>query len=330
LDDLDHFVLDPIVRQLDWNLLRTFIVIVQEKSLTGAANRLLLTQPAISSALKKLETRLGAKLIERGGRAFSVTPEGLALFAECLAVYGQIAALPARLDAVQKKVTGTVNIAAASGAASDILDEALDVFHASYPDVALSINISSSVNATQSVRANVAPLAICYAQSTFETLNYDHLREVVFGLYCGPRHRLYGRWDVDLSDLAGESFISFQTDRLADDQWPEELLRFRQKMSFRTIGNSFNLSEVFRMVSANLGIGLFPVSTVLRAEEDGRLWRLPPRDDSLKASVYLITNPAKRVTIGEAAFIDVVRQLARRPRISERASRHRVPIKSSD
>ena len=330
MDHLDHFVLDPIVRQLDWNLLRTFIVIVQEKSLTRAANRLLLTQPAISSALQKLEGRLGVKLIERGGRAFSVTPEGQALFNECLVVYGQIAALPARLDAVHKKITGTVNIAAASGAASDILDDALDEFHTGYPDVALSINISSSLNATQSVRAQVASLSICYAQSTFEALKYDHLREIIFGLYCGPRHRLYGQRDVELSDLRGESFISFQTDRLADDQWPEELLRFRQKMSFRTIGNSFNLSEVFRMVSANMGVGLFPVSTVSRAEEDGRLWRLPPYGKTLTGNVYLITNPAKRLTNGETAFIEVVRKLARRRGGSERAPRHQAPIKSRD
>lgn len=330
MDHLDHLVLDPIVRRLDWNLLRTFIVIVQEKSLTQAANRLLRTQPAISSALQKLERQLGTTLIERGGKAFSVTAEGQALYDECLAVYSEIAALPARLNAVQNKVTGTVNIAAASGAASDILDDALAAFHPSYPDVALSINISSSLNATHAVRSQIASLGICYAQSTFKTLQYDHLREVTFALYCGPRHRFYGIRDIDLSDLIGEPFISFQTDRLADDQWPEELLRFRKEMSFRTIGNSFNLGEVFRMVSANLGVGLFPVSAVDSAEEDGRLWRLPPYDRAIRGHVYLLTNPAKRLTKGEKAFIDVVKMLAEKQPERLRKVRHRAPIRARD
>ena len=43
--------LDKLGNQLDWNLLRTFMVIVQEGSITAAANRLFLTQPAVSLAL---------------------------------------------------------------------------------------------------------------------------------------------------------------------------------------------------------------------------------------------------------------------------------------
>ena len=45
--------------KLDWNLLRTYMVIVQEGSITGGANRLSLAQPSVSNALKRLEERLG-------------------------------------------------------------------------------------------------------------------------------------------------------------------------------------------------------------------------------------------------------------------------------
>lgn len=326
MENLDHFVLDPIVRRLDWNLLRMFIVIVQERSLTLAANRLGLTQPAVSSALQKLEAQIGVKLIERGGKNFAVTGEGQALLTECLAVYGQIAALPARLDAVHRKITGTVNLVAASGAASDILNSALETFHTAYPDVALSINISSSLNAVHAVRSQIASLAICYAQTPADGLTYDLLREVSFGLYCGPRHRFFGRRDIDAEQLVGDSFISFQTDRLADDQWPEELLRFRRQMSFRTIGYSFNLSEVYRMVSANMGIALFPISAVEKAEEEGRLWRLPPYDRQLRGKIYLVTNPNRRWTSGESALVEVIRSLTKRPDDPGREGHLRAPL----
>ena len=56
---------DRLVRELDWNLLRTFIAIVQEGGITAAADRLLLKQPSVSNALKRLETSLGKRLIER-------------------------------------------------------------------------------------------------------------------------------------------------------------------------------------------------------------------------------------------------------------------------
>ena len=63
----------PIHDTLDWNLLRTFIVIVQEESVSRAAARLYLSQPAVSLSLKRLEERLGQRLIERDSHSFRVT-----------------------------------------------------------------------------------------------------------------------------------------------------------------------------------------------------------------------------------------------------------------
>jgi hypothetical protein len=65
---------DKFVTNLDWNLLRTFVVIVEEESITRAASRLLRRQPAISLALQRLETDLGMRLIERGGGARALFP----------------------------------------------------------------------------------------------------------------------------------------------------------------------------------------------------------------------------------------------------------------
>ena len=61
----------PIHDTLDWNLLRTFIVIVQEESVSRAAARLYLSQPAVSLSLKRLEERLGQRLIERDSHVFA-------------------------------------------------------------------------------------------------------------------------------------------------------------------------------------------------------------------------------------------------------------------
>ncbi|HEV7372558.1 LysR family transcriptional regulator, partial [Arenibaculum sp.] len=55
--------LDRLGNQLDWNLLRTFMMIVQEGGMTAAASRLFVTQPAVSLALKRLEAKLGRQLI---------------------------------------------------------------------------------------------------------------------------------------------------------------------------------------------------------------------------------------------------------------------------
>ena len=62
--------------RLDWNLLRTFLVIVQERSISAAATKLHLTQSAVSQALKRLEDQLQRRLIERHNKAFTITSAG--------------------------------------------------------------------------------------------------------------------------------------------------------------------------------------------------------------------------------------------------------------
>ena len=63
-------------RDLDLNLLRVFVVVAEAGSVTDAASRLYLTQPAVSAALKRLSTTVGAKLFVRSGRGLQLTTRG--------------------------------------------------------------------------------------------------------------------------------------------------------------------------------------------------------------------------------------------------------------
>jgi LysR family transcriptional activator of mexEF-oprN operon len=71
----------PYGRDLDLNLLRVFVVVADEGSVTAAAARLYLTQPALSAALKRLATALGAPLFARQGRGLVLTDRGRRLLA---------------------------------------------------------------------------------------------------------------------------------------------------------------------------------------------------------------------------------------------------------
>lgn len=63
-------------RDLDLNLLRVFVVVAEAGSVTEAAQRLYLTQPAISAALRRLSERVGAPLFARAGRGLQLTARG--------------------------------------------------------------------------------------------------------------------------------------------------------------------------------------------------------------------------------------------------------------
>ena len=67
-------------RTLDLNLLRVFNEVMTERSLTKAASKLALTQPAVSNALRRLRTALGDELLRRSGQGLEPTPRALALW----------------------------------------------------------------------------------------------------------------------------------------------------------------------------------------------------------------------------------------------------------
>lgn len=68
-------------RNLDLNLLRVFVIVAEEGSVTAAASRLYLTQPAVSAALRRLSAAVGAPLLGRAGRGLALTARGERLFA---------------------------------------------------------------------------------------------------------------------------------------------------------------------------------------------------------------------------------------------------------
>ncbi len=100
-------------RDLDLNLLRVFTVVAETGSVTQAAARLYLTQPAVSAALRRLVTAIGAPLFARRGRGLALTSRGEALFADLrphLQAIVDAALAPARFEARSSERTHRIGL----------------------------------------------------------------------------------------------------------------------------------------------------------------------------------------------------------------------------
>jgi len=308
-----------LARKLDWNLLRTFMVIVQQGSITGAANELALTQPSVSNALKRLEERLGKKLIYRSPGRFELTEPGRLLFDECEEIFGTIVRLNVLMRDVREELTGHVNINMASHITSPLLDNTLAEFHARHPKVTFSMQVHKSRHVVRAVLQKEASFGLCLALEKQPRLDYTLLYRQHFGFFCGPGHRLFGQEPLSFSDLQYESLVSFHSDQIEDALRPVALLRIAENMQGAVVGTSSNLEEVRRMILNGLGIGPLPVHVVQRDVRDGLLWRLPPYDDRLTTAVYLVSNPRAHLSRAEAGLLRALTQAANKLPLSERS-----------
>lgn len=295
---------DKFVSQLDWNLLRTFVVIVEEASFTRAAQRLLRGQSSVSLALQRLETEMNCRLIERGRGTFRLTAAGNILYRECIDVYDSVARLKNITTAATKEVSGEISIYLASHVITPLLDSLLTETKSLYPKVTFSIKTATSAMVTSAVFDRVASFGICLVNRPLPDLQYDVLYREFFGFYCGPPHALFGRKNLTMEDLRDRDFVSFDTDDLNDALRPVALLRKEWDLEQRVIGRSSQLEEVRRMVQCGLGVGSLPIHVVERDAQDGLLWRLPPYEDPPEVDIFLVRNPKKKPNRAEQFFVD--------------------------
>ncbi len=291
---------------LDWNLLRTFMVVVDEGGITPAALFLGLKQPTISAALKRLEDITGRKLVNRSPQHFSVTPWGRVLYAEASAIFGAVAQLPDLMGGLEEEVTGQVSIAVASHVVSPHFDAVLARFNARYPKVSYTISTMDSAEVVARLQQNRVTFGVCLFHQQPPGLEARILYREYFGLFCGPPHRLYGRENIDIAELRNEDAVSFQTDELDGPLAGVAQLRRQLGMRAEPRGLSSNLPEVRRMIVANIGIGALPVHVARKDVQSGLLWQVPPYDSLPAVDIHMLTNARRSMNRAEKALLEML------------------------
>ena len=291
--------LERFAHNLDWNLLRTFVVVVEEGSITAAANRLLLQQPAVSMALKRLEQATGHRLIDRRPGRFEVTEAGEKLHRQARDIFAAVVRLPDALESAGADISGHVSIHAVSHVHHPGWDARLAGFFDSRPKVTMSITIETTADVISSVERGLASVGLC------DGIIPPALHKVLYNaLYCGRGHRLFGVRNTALNDLRGDYYIAFTADVLGG-QHMNAITAVRAIGSFgqEVRAVSSHVEEVARLIAANVGIGMLPTHLAAPHVETGQLWQLPPYDDLPAQDVFLITNPVAMLNPAERAFL---------------------------
>ncbi|MEP1330062.1 LysR family transcriptional regulator [Pseudophaeobacter sp.] len=314
-----HFAPERIARELDWNLLRTFVVLAESHSVTDAAAQLRLKQPTVSTALKRLEDRIGRKLINRSPGHYALTEAGRLLYREAVEINGSVLRLSTLMREMTDDVRGHVRIAVASHVVSPLIDRALAQFHADHPQATLTIDVQSSSKAIAEVTAKRASFAICLVGDHNPGLEYRRVFREYFGLFCGPPHPLFGRDDLTIADLEGHSSVSFETDRLQDVLKPVTVMRAQAALGQKITGVSSHLEEVRRMIISGLGVGPLPVHVAARDLRDQLLWQVPPFEDLPPIDVYLVWSERATKNRAEQILLDALLEAIENTPIEERS-----------
>lgn len=145
------------MKDLDWNLLKSFIYVVREGSLSAAARALNSTQPTVGRHIEALEVELGMPLFMRSRDGVVPTEDALNLLPELQAMLGSYSAFERKISGESFEDVGTVRLAVSEVMGVEVLPNILIKFHKQNPNIKIELTIS---NKTVNLLKRDADLAI--------------------------------------------------------------------------------------------------------------------------------------------------------------------------
>jgi len=260
-----------------------FVKIAQTRSLKAAADRIGVPPATVTRRLRKLEEQVGAQLVHRTARRFSLTSEGEAYF-EAFADLVQHAEATLRgLDADLTALQGSLKVAAPTNISVGLLQPMWSGFLARYPDIRLTLALS---NKNQDLAENQVDLALRAGPQTDEGLFQQRLGTVATIPVASPdylRRAGHPETPQDIRRHAQIRVAAFPEWQLFDTaSGSSEHVPISARIAVDDIG----LARQF--ASDGHGLALLPVSELTEDLQSGALTVVLPGWQGQKRDIFAV------------------------------------------
>lgn len=272
-------------RQLD-----VFVAVMTEGSVTAAAKRMNVSQPAVSRMLERFEIEAGFKAFERRKGKLQPTPEAVIFFAEVQHVYQGLT----YLDDVARELgggrRGHLRIAVFPAFAEGWIGQRVAQYVAGRKDVLTSIIPMSSANIADAVSRQTVDIGVSLRMTDRPGIVSEEICDSEMVCIIPANHRLSRSVKINPEDLAGENFISLASsvnERTQVDAVFESLGTDRTVVAFTPWASS-----ACHLVANNMGVSIMLNESAIEYQHLGyHIAKFVPR---LTYQVYLLsseTNP---------------------------------------
>ncbi|MCU4547749.1 LysR family transcriptional regulator [Acinetobacter pittii] len=275
---------------LDLHKLHAFVVVVEERNITHAANRLFIQQPPLTRLLKKLEEELGTQLLIRQPRGIEPTEAGLALFKEAQLLLEHARHIPKLVQDVSQGKTGQLNIGFTSSAGlHPLISLVLRSYREMYPKVQTKLEEAGSQKQLDRLISEKLDIAFLRAPISRDIgLKHLHILDEPMMVALPIGHPLTQKEKISSNDLSNENFVLYR--RSSGQGLYDNILYscYQAGFSPRIIQEAPRPTATLNLVAAGIGITIVPAS-MHNFWEHEIVYR--EFDDSMKlnAPLYLIT-----------------------------------------
>lgn len=263
--------------QPGWELYRSFLAVMRERSLSGAARSLSLTQPTVGRHVDALEDALGVRLFTRSQTGLAATSIALALVPHAETMASAADALARVASGEEEEERGSVRITASEMIGAEVLPSQLATFRAQHPRIAIELVLS---NRAQDLLRREADIAVRMVRPTQSALRARHLGRLRVAFHAHPRYVKAHGAPASLAELAEHPIIGF--DKVAP--WTRA-----PKLGIPVTRESFSFrcdSDIGQFAALRAGFGIGMCQVALGKRE--RLIPILPDDVRFDLDVWLV------------------------------------------
>lgn len=191
-----------------WELYRSFLAVVRQRSLSGAARQLRLTQPTVGRHVDALEAALGVSLFTRSQAGLTATSAALELVPFAEAMESAVSALRRVASGEEREERGAVRVTASEMVGSEVLPPLLAEFREQHPRIDVELVLS---NRADDLLKREADIAVRMVQPSQGALLAKKLGSVQLGFHAQPRYVQRHGTPRSLHELREHPLVGFDT-----------------------------------------------------------------------------------------------------------------------
>lgn len=286
---------------MDISALQVFLAVAEAGSFTRAAERIYLTQPAISKRIAALESEIGTRLFDRIGRGIHLTPAGEALLIRARHVLLELEDIKRGITNLSGSIAGELQVATSHHIGLHRLPGPLKQFHERYKQVRLNLQFMDSEKACQAVAKGDLELAVVtLPPKTSAPLKTEKIWDDPLDIVVSPGHPLAREKHVKL-----EKLLDYPAILPGPGTYTREIIlnAFSSLRDRIQIGMATNYLEVLKMLAA-IGLGW---SALPRTMIDEGLKVVQIEKEVIRRELGIVIHEKRTLSNAGQALIRIIR-----------------------
>ncbi|MCC2677438.1 MAG: LysR family transcriptional regulator [Pseudobdellovibrio sp.] len=282
---------------LNLSQLQTFVTVASEGSMTAAADKLFLTQPAVSQQMKNMEDDLGVELIVRGSKQIKMTAQGEILYEHAKKILSLAQMAEVSIKSVGAQLRGELRIGTLNSIGLHLMSPVVSRLLKFNPDFKIKVDYAKGEDLLAAYKkGDLDVIVLPEIEANYRTQLPESKSQILFQeemwLVGSGKDEFYPM-NISLSELKKIPYVHFS------NEYPEFDAKLSQVTGkLQSVFESANVGTLKRVIEYGLGVGFLPSHSIKKQVRGGRLNRIKVNDFDYKMSFhyYYKTNSASSET----------------------------------